>query len=329
MRSVGVIGRPLVPQGFSHSTGLKPNPVKSCLCRRFRQQGGPSCRQGSIQTDETVPLKLTAAQRKALIHGSRLKAAIRRKISDAGADVVLLTRKELDHLHEEAGTAAVFVPEPYKRNLVAVQRKVLDLLDAIADDRPRRRRRRPRGESDLLFDFTISLPDTKPTIWRHIQVEDCTLARFHRYVQAAFGWQNLHLHQFEINGLRYGPALGKGYDGDIENEAKVRLSDLLPKSGQRTEWVYEYDMLAGWQHKIVFEGYPPKEKRRKYPLCVDGERACPPEDIGGAAGYKEYLAVLANPKHEWHEELMRLQGPFDPEAFDADNATKAMRKVRS
>jgi hypothetical protein len=259
-----------------------------------------------------------------------LKLAIQRKIAaaDAGTQIVLLTTKELDRLQEEAGTAAVFVPDPYKRNLVAVQRKVLGLLDAIAEARSPRRRR-PAAKSDLLFDFTISLLETKPTIWRRIHVQDCTLAKFHRCVQAAFGWQHLHLHQFEINGWLYGPALGGGWDRDMENEAKVRLSDLLPKSGQPVEWVYEYDMMAGWRHTIVFEGYPPKEKSKKYPLCVGGERASPPEDIGGPAGYKEYLAVLANPKHEYHDEFMRLQGPYDPAAFDAGKATKAMRRVRS
>jgi hypothetical protein len=280
-------------------------------------------------TDEVVPLKLTAAQRRALVHGTRLKASIKRKLGDAeGAPVVLLTRKELDHLHEEAGTAAMFVPDPHKRNLVAIQRKVLGLLDAIAEAWSPRRRR-PAAKSDLLFDFTISLLETKPTIWRRIQVEDCTLAKFHRHLQAAFGWQNLHLHQFEINGLRYGPALGKGFDGDIENEAKARLTDLLPKSGQRTEWVYEYDMIGGWRHRVVFEGYASKEKGKKYPLCVEGEGACPPEDIGGPSGYNEYLAVLANPRHEWHDEFVRLQGPHDPAAFDAEKATRAMRRVRS
>ena len=65
-----------------------------------------------FHTDEVVPLKLTKPQRKALMHGTRLKAAIKRKLDDAdGAQVVLLTRKELDHLNEEAGTAAMFVPD--------------------------------------------------------------------------------------------------------------------------------------------------------------------------------------------------------------------------
>jgi hypothetical protein len=282
-----------------------------------------------LDTDEVVPLKLTPAQRKALTHGTRLKAAIKRKIEDAGADVVLLTRKELDRLQEEAGTAAVFVPDPHKKTLVAIQTKVLSLLDAATEDRRSSRRRRPAVEADLLFDFTISLLETKPTIWRRIHVQDCTLAKFSGLIRAAFGWQNLHLHQFEINGLRYGPALGRGWDRDMENEANVRLNNLLPKSGQRIEWVYEYDMIAGWRHKIVFEGYPPKEKGKKYPLCVEGKRACPPEDIGGPAAYKEYVAVLANPKHEWHEEFTRLHGPYDPVAFDAAKATKAMRRIRS
>ena len=49
-----------------------------------------------------------------------------------------------------------------------------------------------------------------------------------------------------------------------------------------------------------------------------GERACPPEDCGGPWGYADYLAAIADPQHERHEELLEWRGPFDPEAFDAE-----------
>jgi hypothetical protein len=44
-------------------------------------------------------------------------------------------------------------------------------------------------------------------------------------------------------------------------------------------------------------------------------------------GYADYLAAIADPHHERHEELLEWRGPFDPEAFDAKKATKEMRKV--
>jgi hypothetical protein len=48
--------------------------------------------------------------------------------------------------------------------------------------------------------------------------------------------------------------------------------------------------------------------------------------VGGIPGYEEYLAVMADPEHEEHESFRRWRGRFDPEKFDADKATKRMRR---
>jgi hypothetical protein len=95
---------------------------------------------------------------------------------------------------------------------------------------------------------------------------------------------------------------------------------------KRRRWFYEYDFGDGWRHEIVFEGYSPIAKKVKYPLCVEGERACPPEDIGGPWGYAEFLEAIADPDHERHDEFMDWRGPFDPEEFDVKKATSEMRK---
>ena len=188
--------------------------------------------------------------------------------------------------------------------------------------------RRP-AKTDLLFQFKITLLDIKPAIWRRIQVPDCTLVDLHEYIQAAFGWENYHLHQFEIDGVRYSqPAPdGDDFDMDFEDETDVLLSKLLPKSSRKARWVYEYDFGDGWRHEVLFEGFPPIDPKAKSPLCLEGERACPPEDCGGPPGYGDYLAAIADPQHEQHEEMLEWRGPFDPEAFDAKKATKEMRKV--
>jgi hypothetical protein len=62
------------------------------------------------------------------------------------------------------------------------------------------------------------------------------------------------------------------------------------------------------------------------PICVEGERACPPEDVGGAWGYAEYLQAIADSKHDQHEEMLQWRAPFEAEKFDANKATKAMRR---
>jgi len=189
---------------------------------------------------------------------------------------------------------------------------------------------RPQPKAGLLMQFKVALRGIEPPVWRRIQIYDSTLHDLHEYIQAAFGWQNYHLHQFEIGGVQYGnPAvLGDGFD-DFEcvDSTRTLLSDILPETGRRFAFNYEYDFGDSWEHEVLFEGFPTPEKRKNYPLCLEGERACPPEDVGGPWGYIEYLEAISDPKHEEHEEFMQWRGPFDPEAFDDRKATRAMRKV--
>ncbi len=135
------------------------------------------------------------------------------------------------------------------------------------------------------------------------------------------------MHQFLIDGKRYGQCSDDdfGFDLEMTDEDEVALSQLLPKSGQRTRWVYVYDFGDNWRHELLFEGYPSPAKNTKYPLCLEGERACPPEDVGGPWGYPEYLEALTDLKHEQHKELFEWRGPFDPEHFDPKQATRAMQ----
>jgi len=142
------------------------------------------------------------------------------------------------------------------------------------------------------------------------------------------GWDNYHLHQFEIGDVRYGRPTPDDFDLEMEDETKVLLSEIIPKDGKRFQFIYEYDFGDGWRHEVLFEGNAPPEKRRKYPFCVEGERACPPEDVGGPWGYAEYVEAMADPNHEQHDEFMEWSGPFDPEAFDPKKATREMRKVK-
>jgi hypothetical protein len=181
-----------------------------------------------------------------------------------------------------------------------------------------------------LYQFKITLRDSDPPIWRRIQVQDCTLDELHEHIQTAMGWTNSHLHQFHIKGERYGDPelLNDGFeDFACIDSTKTILSDILPKTGKRFSFAYEYDFGDGWQHEIVFEGCPKVDPKAKYPVCLEGERACPPEDCGGIWGYAEFLEAIGDKKHERHEELLEwIGGRFDPEAFDPDAATKNMRK---
>jgi hypothetical protein len=139
------------------------------------------------------------------------------------------------------------------------------------------------------------------------------------------GWTNSHLHQFKFGEQLYGDPMLMEEDFeemDYKDSTTTLLSDLLPQSGKRLRFGYKYDFGDSWQHEVLLEGCPNAEEDRQYPVCLEGERACPPEDVGGVGGYEEFYK-----SHEEREEMLEWGGGwFDPEEFDPVTATKSMKK---
>jgi hypothetical protein len=189
--------------------------------------------------------------------------------------------------------------------------------------------RKPKP-TDTVYQFKITLLGPKPLIWRRIQVRDCTLDKLHEHIQTSMGWTNSHLHQFKIGEQLYGnPMLMEENfeEMDFQDSTTTMLSDLVPKTGRRLRFTYEYDFGDTWKHEVLFEGCPKAEAGRQYPICLEGERACPPEDVGGVWGYAEFLKTIHDKHHEEREEMLEWDGGwFDPEEFDPVTATKSMKK---
>jgi hypothetical protein len=187
---------------------------------------------------------------------------------------------------------------------------------------------RIKKPANRLYQFKITLLEARPPIWRRIQVKDCTLDKLHEHIQTAMGWTNSHLHHFRINDQLYGDPLlmqENFEDMGYEDSTSTKLSDILPKTGKRFRFKYEYDFGDGWRHDVLFEGCVRAERGKRYPVCIEGARACPPEDVGGTSGYEEFVEAMANPHHERHEEFSEWIGArFDPEGFDSAKATKRM-----
>jgi hypothetical protein len=188
---------------------------------------------------------------------------------------------------------------------------------------------KPAAKRNTLFQFKIVLEGSKPPIWRRIQTKDCTLDKLHEHIQTAMGWLNCHLHLFRIDGQIYADPMLMEEDfiaWNCADSTHTRISEILPADGKRFAFSYEYDFGDSWLHEIIFEGCLPATPGGRYPLCLEGERACPPENVGGIGGYAEFLKVLADPGDERHVEWTRWVGPFAPEKFDPNQATRAMRK---
>ena len=177
----------------------------------------------------------------------------------------------------------------------------------------------------------ISLLYTKPPVWRRVKVpSNMKLSRLHDVIQCAMGWTDSHLHQFMIGNSSYGPAdLDGGWsETRTLDEKKFRLSDVEAEMRQR--FIYVYDFGDSWQHKIKLEKViVPDEKPPGYPVLLAGERACPPEDIGGPPGYEDFLAAISGPDHPEHKDMLEWYGrDFDPEYFNLDVINKHLKKIK-
>jgi hypothetical protein len=154
-----------------------------------------------------------------------------------------------------------------------------------------------------VYQIKISLLDTEPLIWRRVQVPDhYDLSNLHRAIQSAMGWENSHLYEF-VRCTRE----------SIPETYKVK--EVLSLKNDKV--YYEYDFGDGWVHEISLEKILPASAGIKYPICIAGEMACPPEDCGGIPGYYNLLEIIKNPKHrEYSFTLDWLGKKFDPNRFD-------------
>jgi hypothetical protein len=159
---------------------------------------------------------------------------------------------------------------------------------------------------------------------------DLNLAQLHEVLQATFGWTDSHLHQFDIGGLTYGaPEFDQdGWsDRQIFEASSVRLADFTIPYDAPIIIVYEYDFGDSWIHVIEMTATP-RESGVKYPRCIAGSRAGPPEDVGGTSGYAAFLEAWTDPLHEEHRDMRRWVGrKFNPEQFDLAENNKAIARA--
>jgi hypothetical protein len=163
----------------------------------------------------------------------------------------------------------------------------------------------------------IQLLDIEPAIWRRFVVPaDITLDRLHDVIQIVMGWTDSHLHEFTIGKKLYTEYPESKEDGLICG--KYRLGDLIKQKGRTFRYLYDFG--DSWEHELVLEEsryFNPELEMELF--CLEGERACPPEDVGGVLSYFEFCKALKDSNHEEHESYMEWSGgDFDSEQFDSD-----------
>jgi hypothetical protein len=129
-----------------------------------------------------------------------------------------------------------------------------------------------------ILQFKIWLLGISAMIWRRVQVPaSMTLRELHGVIQVVMGWEGIHLFQFMLRARRFGsPELAA-------RSPDVSLCELRLRVGARFR--YEYDLNGPWEHEVRLESRHEVDPGRHYPICLDGDGSCPPEDCGGVAGF--------------------------------------------
>jgi hypothetical protein len=194
-----------------------------------------------------------------------------------------------------------------------------------------------RGDPDesRLYHLKITLKGSKPPIWRRVAVRgDMRLNRLHNVVQIAMGWTDSHLHQFIVGTRPACTYFGvpdpecSSKDSETLNEKRYVLADLAP--APKKKFIYQYDFGDDWEHEVTAEKILQPDPAFKYPRCLAGANACPPEDCGGIYGYHDLLKILADPKHPDYQDMTDwIGGDWDATRFDLDEINSMLKRLKA
>jgi len=170
----------------------------------------------------------------------------------------------------------------------------------------------------------IKLDDVEPAVVRRVEVPlTIRLDRLHLVLQAAMGWTNSHLYEIRARDVGWGSPDPDFGDGPLD-ASKARLIDVLEDVGAKS-LKYLYDFDDGWEHSVRIERITDAVPGIVYPRLIDAAGRCPPEDVGGPWGYREFLDAIADPNHQAHAERLQWIGRnFDPNGVDAEALAQAV-----
>ena len=162
----------------------------------------------------------------------------------------------------------------------------------------------------------------QPKIWRQFSIDiSANFLQLSDALQAAMGWENKHPHEFRHGkGKRLVDVIGPvGLQdqtlGEFQDELQLTVADYMGRKRLPMRMLYRYDFADEWIHEVVFEKRIEGEGE---PEMIAGERACPPEDFGGAFQFMQAAAG----EIEW------VHPGYDPAHFDPSTVNFEAKKTR-
>jgi len=294
------------------------------------ESGGSTSHPTPSLTKELLELNLSEGQRRTILKYVELPAHLSKRLAEnhTEANGTQFTLDELDELLDYVVSSVYRAKGNEKQKVLRIVERVSKLLGSTIDPDEVSVQRLPK-KSDTVYQIKMTLIGIDAPIWRRIQTKNCTLAELHDLIQVTMGWEFEHLYRFIIGGVEYTDLEMESEDEDVQDACDTKLSEVLPAQNLRPRFAYEYDFGDQWRHQLIVEERFQPEQGVKYPICVAGQRACPPEDCGGPWGYPDFVEAISNPDHREHEEMLEwVGGEFDPERFDLESVNKELRRMR-
>jgi hypothetical protein len=179
------------------------------------------------------------------------------------------------------------------------------------------------------IDLDLHLEGVEPRIWRRLRVPaDLTLLDLHHAIQIVMGWVDYHLHVFEIGDREYGPRPEEEFEREqwAGDDARLTVANALTQADGPI--AYLYDFGDDWCVRIERAGPAPDDAATTV-VCLDGERAGPPEDCGGPHAYQSIVEIVSRRGHRGLPAELRswLPASFDPALFDVQAANRRLRRA--
>ena len=187
------------------------------------------------------------------------------------------------------------------------------------------------------YDLNIRLDLFDKEVIRCLRVPaNISFDELHKLLQIAFGWRNYHLYSFgmfkEWSENRYAtPELELFLDeGSLEMNPcgqlvqGKRLSDYV---NEYRKFLYTYDFGDNWQHYIEVENII-EDCEDKLPILLSGEGDAPPEDVGGAGGFANFLEIMSDPNHDEYKHMSTWSKSLGWKPFNFEQTARIISNQR-
>lgn len=113
---------------------------------------------------------------------------------------------------------------------------------------------------------------------------------------------------------------------------RFTIKDIIGEliTSEHQKFTYTYDFGDNWGHTLHVEKVMNAVDAPGSPVCLAGERACPPEDCGGTGGYSELIKIKKNKSHpEYKERILGWLGEeHNFEFFDKEKINERLKRFK-